>query len=61
MRKLVTTNLASAFLLAALIVQPTLGVSITVNTTEDVIADDGQCSLRESVISTNTDTGSGAT
>jgi len=32
---------------------------ITVTTTTDVIADDGQCSLREAVIAANTDTGTG--
>lgn len=33
--------------------------TITVTTTADLIADDGQCSLREAVIAANTDTASG--
>lgn len=33
--------------------------TITVTTTTDSIADDGQCSLREAVLSANTDTGTG--
>jgi CSLREA domain-containing protein len=35
--------------------------TITVNTTSDVIGDDGFCSLREAVIAANTNTASGAT
>ncbi len=34
--------------------------AITVTTTSDVIANDGQCSLREAIIAANTDTASGA-
>ena len=60
MRKLVTSNLVPALLLAALTVQPAMGASILVNTTADAIADDGQCSLREAIIAANTDTASGA-
>ena len=35
--------------------------TITVNTTADVVADDGVCSLREAITAANTDTSSGAT
>ncbi len=35
--------------------------TITVNTTSDVIADDGVCSLREAITAANTDTSSGGT
>jgi CSLREA domain-containing protein len=34
---------------------------ITVNSTADVTADDGQCTLREAIVAANTDTGSGGT
>jgi CSLREA domain-containing protein len=34
--------------------------TITVNSTADVVADDGQCTLREAIISANTNTASGA-
>lgn len=37
------------------------GSTITVNSTADVIADDGQCSLREAIIAANTNAASGAT
>jgi CSLREA domain-containing protein/LPXTG-motif cell wall-anchored protein len=35
--------------------------TIVVNSTSDVISDDGSCTLREAIISSNTDTASGAT
>ena len=35
--------------------------TITVDTTSDVVADDGQCSLREAISAANTDTASGST
>ena len=35
--------------------------TITVNTATDVVANDGQCSLREAITAANTDTASGAT
>jgi CSLREA domain-containing protein len=35
--------------------------TITVNSTADVIADDGQCTLREAITAANTDTASGST
>ncbi len=34
---------------------------IVVNSTADVIADDGECTLREAIIAANTNTASGAT
>src|SRR5450755_73640 len=34
--------------------------TITVNSTADVIANDGQCTLREAIIAANTNTASGA-
>lgn len=36
------------------------GATITVSTTADVVADDGQCSLREAVIAANTNSPSGS-
>ena len=39
---------------------PVMAVTIHVNSTEDVIADDGKCTLREAVIAANTNTGSGS-
>jgi len=40
---------------------PIMAVTIHVNSTEDVIADDGKCTLREAVIAANTDAVSGST
>ena len=40
--------------------QPAYAVTITVNSTGDVIADDGVCTLREAITAANTDTASGA-
>ena len=37
------------------------GPTITVNTTADVVADDGQCTLREAIAAANTGTASGST
>jgi CSLREA domain-containing protein len=34
-------------------------VSITVNSTADTVADDGECTLREAIIAANTDAASG--
>ena len=58
----VTRIVMPALLLAGIVsgVQPVLGAPIAVNTPADVIADDGQCSLREAVIAANTDTAFGA-
>lgn len=39
---------------------PVLADVISVNSTDDVIADDGQCTLREAIIAANTDTVSGS-
>lgn len=46
--------------LLMLIASPAIAVKITVNSTDDVIADDGKCTLREAVIAANTDTASGS-
>ena len=46
--------------LLMLIASPVMAVKITVNSTDDVIADDGKCTLREAVIAANTDTASGS-
>ena len=58
----VTRIVMLALLLAGIVsgVQPVLGAPIAVDTPADVIADDGQCSLREAVTAANTDTASGA-
>ena len=47
-------------LLVPLAPRAALAATITVNTTADTGGDDGECSLREAVISANTDTASGA-
>src|SRR5689334_9821322 len=39
---------------------PPIGGSITVNSTADTVANDGQCTLREAITAANTDTASGA-
>lgn len=39
---------------------PVHAAVITVNSTEDVVEDTGKCTLREAIISANTDTPSGA-
>jgi CSLREA domain-containing protein len=38
-----------------------LAVTITVDSTEDLFAEDGQCTLREAVYASNNDTASGLT
>ena len=40
---------------------PAEAAAITVNTTSDVVADDGQCSLREAITAANNDAASGST
>jgi len=47
--------------IAGLFTIPAGAATITVNTTGDIIADEGVCSLREAVIAANTNTASGAT
>lgn len=47
-------------LLASLAVSPVLAATIGVNSTSDVAADDGFCTLREAIMAANTDTASGA-
>jgi len=49
-----------ALFLAGTPIQRVFAASLTVNTTSDVIADDGLCSLREAITAANTDTASGA-
>lgn len=49
---------ASAFLVASSSVAQ--AATITVSTTSDVVANDGQCSLREAITAANTNTASGA-
>jgi len=46
--------------LLMLIASPAMAFKIPVNSTDDVIADDGKCTLREAVIAANTDTASGS-
>jgi|GEM_PF-1112263 len=55
-------NLASGVaLLACIATAPAFAETLTVTTTSDVLADDGQCSLREAVIAANGDAASGST
>ena len=51
---------ASVGAIFLLLATPGLAVVIDVNSTLDVLADDGLCTLREAVIASNTDTPSGA-
>jgi CSLREA domain-containing protein len=51
-----TLLIAFALLLgSALVVKPVSAASIVVNSAEDIIADDGVCTLREAIIAANTD------
>jgi len=59
--KLNRKALFGVMVLAAAGGMPAQAATINVTTTADVIADNGQCSLREAVIAANTDTASGAT
>ena len=57
--------LAGAVVLLVLLVvlaqaQPAYAATITVNSTADVIANDGECTLREAITAANTDMVSGA-
>lgn len=45
--------------LLILIGSPALALKITVNSADDIVADDGVCTLREAIIAANTDTASG--
>jgi CSLREA domain-containing protein len=47
-------------LLAALAFAPAQAATVTVTTTADVAADDGQCTLREAIVATNSNLPSGA-
>ncbi len=53
--------LGGAVLTAVLFAGAAYGNTITVNSTADVVADDGQCTLREAITAANTNTASGAT
>jgi CSLREA domain-containing protein len=50
-----------ASVIAGMFAVPAGAATISVNTTNDTIADDGFCSLREAVIAANTNTTSGVT
>ncbi len=51
---------AALMLLIAASTSTTFATTILVNSAEDTVADDGQCTLREAIIAANTDTASGA-
>ena len=53
---LLTLAITVLLMLTAL---PIMAATINVNSTEDVIADDGKCTLREAVIAANADAASG--
>ena len=46
--------------LLMIVAMPSMARTIKVNSTDDIIANDGLCTLREAVIAANTDTASGA-
>lgn len=52
---------ASSLLLAGSAKVAHAAGTITVNSTADTVADDGECTLREAIIAANDDTASGAT
>jgi CSLREA domain-containing protein len=54
--------LAALFAVVLMLAQlaPARAATLTVNTTSDVVSDDGQCSLREAISAANSDTASGA-
>src|SRR5438477_4635761 len=56
---LILFALLLTFLLNAQQTYRARAAAITVNTTSDVIADDGSCSLREAIIAANTNAASG--
>jgi len=60
-RRTITSLLLSISIVVLLMLtaSPAMATKIKVNSTEDVIADDGYCTLREAVIAANTDTESG--
>ncbi len=55
LRQLAWPLLVLLFLLSLTGIQPAYAASITVDTTADVVADDGACSLREAISNANTD------
>lgn len=61
MRARVALLLTILGLLMSLTAAPVAAASLTVNSTNDTVADDGECTLREAIIAANTDTASGAT
>ena len=58
--KLTKAALLGLAIAGAFAAAPVYSATINVNTTTDVIADDGSCSLREAVIAANTNAASGA-
>lgn len=61
MRARVVLLLIVLGLVMAATAAPVAGAALTVNSTDDTVADDGECTLREAIIAANTDTASGAT
>jgi CSLREA domain-containing protein len=61
LRLFVTAALLAVSLSALSPARPAHAATITVNSTADVIADDGQCTLREAITAANSDTASGST
>jgi CSLREA domain-containing protein len=61
-RTTITSVLLSLGIVALLILtaSPATAAKIKINSTADIIADDGYCTLREAVIAANTDTASGS-
>jgi CSLREA domain-containing protein len=60
----IAAALGAAFLLWGLVLayasSPARANIITVNSTDDVVANDGECTLREAITAANTDAASGA-
>ena len=59
MNKLAMLLLAGGLALSVGITQVARATTLTVNSTADIVADDGQCTLREAVFAANTDLASG--
>ena len=53
------TTLLAMLALSVGITQVARATTMTVNSTADIVADDGQCTLRETIIAANTDSASG--
>ena len=50
----------SILMLNKQVISVAYAATITVNSLDDTVANDGQCTLREAIIAANTDTASGA-